>query len=213
MCLFYFILFFLNHLRSLDTASLTELCESICIAGKLKKMRLLAGFIFTTFFSFFFFFLMKEPCPLTFKSLSLQRKTASLIDTWEAVITLMKHRIKQLYFFCPWFHLLIWKYPVLQQKRTLSCCVLLSHSPAGRCRNSGKRPSTSSAPVAAQWNTISSSHGFYFKLQIYFATQKHSHLPAQSCNYSMAAINLSFSQLKSMRIKAMEILHILQYFC
>lgn len=165
------------------------------------------------FFFFFFFFLMKEPCPLTFKSLSLQRKTASLIDTWEAVITLMKHRIKQLYFFCPWFHLLIWKYPVLQQKRTLSCCVLLSHSPAGRCRNSGKRPSTSSAPVAAQWNTISSSHGFYFKLQIYFATQKHSHLPAQFCNYSMAAINLSFSQLKSMRIKAMEILHILQYFC
>lgn len=58
VCLHVFILFyfiFLNHLRSLDTASLTELCESICIAGKLKKMRLLAGFIFTTFFLFFFF--------------------------------------------------------------------------------------------------------------------------------------------------------------
>lgn len=54
---------------------------------------------------------------------------------------------------------------------------------------------------------------FYFKLQISFTTQKHSHLPAQSCNYSMAVINLSFSQLMNTRIKAMEFLHILQYFC
>lgn len=129
MCLFYFILFFLNHLRSLDTASLTELCESICIAGKLKKMRLLAGFIFTTFFSFFFFFLMKEPCPLTFKSLSLQRKTASLIDTWEAVITLMKHRIKQLYFFLslvPPSHLEIPCSPA--EKNTVLLCPLIPQS-------------------------------------------------------------------------------------
>lgn len=90
------------------------------------------------YFYHLFYFLMKETCPSTFKSLSLQRKTASLIDPCEMVVTLMKYRIKLHFFFCTWFHLHIWKYPVLHQKRTLSCCILLSHSPSRRCRNSGR---------------------------------------------------------------------------
>lgn len=51
------------------------------------------------YFYHLFYFLMKETCLPTFKSLSLQRKTASLIDPCEMVITLMKHRIKLHFFF------------------------------------------------------------------------------------------------------------------
>jgi len=166
------------------------------------------------YFYHLFYFLTKETCPPTFKSLSLQRKTASLIDPCEIVVTVMKHTIK-LHFFFVLGSTFSFENTLFSTRKehclAVSSYPIVRHGDAELRKRKG--PSSSSAPLVVQWNTISSSHSFYFKLQIPFTTQKHSHLPAQSCNHWVAVINLSFPQLMNTRIKAMEFLHILQYFC